>query len=103
MYLEKFKEFKYKVEKVEVDGVVFYLREITGDYFMKFKDEKDNFMQTCRMIHASLGDENGMLTENPADVNEFIKVVPNKTMIALAEEFAKLNSFEKKETELKNS
>ena len=45
----------------------------------------------------------GMLTENPADVNEFIKVVPNKTMIALAEEFAKLNSFEKKETELKNS
>ena len=59
MYLEKSKEFKYKVEKVEVDGVVFYLREITGDYFMKFKDEKDNFMQTCRMIHASLCDENG--------------------------------------------
>ena len=103
MYLEKFKEFKYKVEKVEVDGVVFYLREITGDYFMKFKDEKDNFMQTCRMIHASLFDENGKLTENPADFNEFIKVVPNKTMIALAEEFAKLNSFEKKEAELKNS
>ncbi len=103
MYLEKFKEFKYKVEKVEVDGVVFYLREITGDYFMKFKDEKDNFMQTCRMIHASLCDENGKLTENPADFNEFIKVVPNKTMMALAEEFAKLNSFEKKEAELKNS
>jgi hypothetical protein len=103
MYLEKFKEFKYKVEKVEVDGVVFYLREITGDYFVKFKDEKDSFMQTCRMIHASLCDENGNLTENPADFNEFIKVVPNKTMIALAEEFTKLNSFEKKEAELKNS
>ena len=52
------------------------------------------------MMHSSLCDENGALTEDPKDFNAFIKAVPNKVLNVLVKEFSELNIA--KEENLKN-
>ena len=49
-YLEQIKSLKFKISKVTVDGVDFYLRELSGKARLDFENEKDlqlrrNFMK----------------------------------------------------------
>ena len=43
------------------------------------------------MMHASLCDENGNLTEKPEDFDAFMESVPNKVLNALVNAFSALN------------
>lgn len=40
-YLERIKSMKFKTSKVTVDGVDFYLRELSGKARLDFEGEKD--------------------------------------------------------------
>ena len=44
-YLDQIKGLKFKVSKVTVDGVDFYLRELSGKARLNFEGEKD--LQLC--------------------------------------------------------
>ena len=58
-YLDQIKGLKFKVSKVTVDGVDFYLRELSGKLRLDFEGEKDLQLRVLKMMHASLCDENG--------------------------------------------
>lgn len=99
-YLEQIKSLKFKISKVTVDGVDFYLRELSGKARIDFENEKDLQLRVLKMMHASLCDENGNLTEKPEDFNAFMESVPNKVLNALVNAFSALNITS--ETSLKN-
>ena len=58
-YLDQIKGLKFKVSKVTIDGVDFYLRELSGKARLDFEDEQDLQLRVLKMMHASLCDENG--------------------------------------------
>ena len=71
-YLDQIKSLKFKISKVTDDGVDFYLREISVKARIDFENEKDLQLRVLKMMHASLCDENGNLTEKPEDFNVFM-------------------------------
>ena len=77
--------------KVTVDGVDFYLRELSGKARIDFENEKDLQLRVLKMMHASLCDADGNLTEKPEDFNAFMESVPNKVLNALVNAFSALN------------
>ena len=95
-YLEQIKGLKFKVSKVTVDGMDFYLRELSGKARLDFEGEKDLQLRVLKMMH----DENGNLTENPKDFDAFMESVPNKVLLQLVNAFSALNITG--ETHLKN-
>ena len=99
-YLDQIKGLKFKVSKVTVDGVDFYLRELPGKARLDFEGEKDLQLRVLKMMHASLCDENGKLTEKPEDFEAFMESVPNKVLLQLVNVFSALNITS--ETSLKN-
>ena len=99
-YLDQIKSLKFKISKVTVDDVDFYLRELSGKARIDFENEKDLQLRVLKMMHASLCDENGNLTEKPEDFNAFMDAVPNKVLNALVNAFSALNITS--ETSLKN-
>ena len=99
-YLDQIQSLKFKTSKVTVDGVDFYLRELSGKARIDFENEKDLQLRVLKMMHASLCDENGNLTEKPEDFNAFMDAVPNKVLNALVNAFSALNITS--ETSLKN-
>lgn len=99
-YLDQIKGLKFKVSKVTVDGVEFYLRELSGKVRLDFEGEKDLQLRVLKMMHASLCDENGKLTEKPEDFDAFMESVPNMVLNALVNAFSALNITG--ETHLKN-
>lgn len=100
-YLDAVKGLKFKVQKVEIEGITFYLRELSGRARMEFDAEPNMELRVLKMVHASLCDENGNLTEDPKQFNDFIAAVPNKILNVLVKEFSQLNITQ--EEELKNS
>ena len=90
-YLEQIKGLKFKVSKVTVDGVDFYLRELSGKARLDCENEKDLQLRVLRMMHASLCDENGKLTERPKEFKAFMESVPNKVLLQLVNAFSALN------------
>ena len=90
-YLDQIKGLKFKVSKVTVDGVDFYLRELSGKARLDFEGEKDLQLRVLKMMHASLCDENGNLTEKPEDFDAFMESVPNKVLLQLVNAFSALN------------
>ena len=90
-YLDQIKGLKFKVSKVTVDGVDFYLRELSGKARLDFEGEKDLQLRVLKMMHTSLCDENGNLTEKPEDFEAFMDAVPNKVLNALVNAFSALN------------
>ena len=90
-YLEQIKSLKFKTSKVSVDGVDFYLRELSGKARLDFEGEKDLQLRVLKMMHASLCDENGNLTEKPEDFDAFMESLPNKVLNALVNTFSALN------------
>ena len=99
-YLDQMKSLKFKISKVTIDGVDFYLRELSGKARLDFENERDLQLRVLKMMHASLCDANGNLTENPEDFNAFMESVPNKVLNALVNAFSALNITG--ETHLKN-
>lgn len=99
-YLDQIKGLKFKTSKVTVDGVDFYLRELSGKARIDFENEKDLQLRVLKMMHASLCDADGNLTEKPEDFNAFMESVPNKVLNALVNAFSVLNIAG--ETHLKN-
>ena len=99
-YLEQIKSLKFKTSKVTVDGVDFYLRELSGKARIDFENEKDLQLRVLKMMHASLCDADGNLTEKPEDFNAFMDAVPDKVQNQLVQEFSTLNITG--ETHLKN-
>ena len=99
-YLDQIKGLKFKVSKVTVDGVDFYLRELSGKARIDFENEKDLQLRVLKMMHASLCDADGNLTEKPEDFNAFMDAVPDKVQNQLVQEFSTLNITG--ETHLKN-
>ncbi len=67
---------------------------------LDFGDEKDLQLRVLKMMHASLCDENGKLTEKPEDFEAFMESVPNKVLLQLVNAFSALNITG--ETHLKN-
>ena len=100
-YLDQIKSLKFKTSKVTVDGVDFYLRELSGKARIDFENEKDLQLRVLKMMHASLCDADGNLTEKPEDFNAFMESVPNKVLNALVNAFSALNITD--ETCLKNN
>ena len=90
-YLDQIKSLKFKTSKVTVDGVDFYLRELSGKARIDFENEKDLQLRVLKMTHASLCDADGNLTEKPEDFNAFMESVPNKVLNALVNAFSALN------------
>ena len=86
-YLDQIKGPKFKVSKVTVDGVDFYLRELSDKARLDFEGEKDLQLRVLKMMH----DENGNLTENPKDFDAFMESVPNKVQLQLVNAFSALN------------
>ena len=86
-YLDQIKGLKFKVSKVTVDGVDFYLRELSDKARVDFEGEKDLQLRVLKMMH----DENGNLTENPKDFDAFMESVPNKVQLQLVNAFSALN------------
>ena len=68
-YLDQIKGLKFKVSKVTVDGVDFYLRELSGKARLDFEGEKDLQLRVLKMMHASLCDADGKLTEKPKELS----------------------------------
>lgn len=99
-YLDQIKGLKFKVSKVTIDGVDFYLCELSGKARLDFEGEKDLQLRVLKMMHASLCDENGKLTEKSKDFDAFIESVPNKVLLQLVNAFSALNITG--ETHLKN-
>ena len=99
-YLDQIKGLKFKVSKVTVDGVDFYLRELSGKVRLDFEGEKDLHLRVLKMMHASLCDADGKLTEKPEDFDAFMESVPNKVLLQLVNAFSALNITG--ETHLKN-
>ncbi len=90
-YLDQIKALKFKISKISVDGVDFYLRELSGKARIDFESEKDIQLRVLRMMHASLCDPAGNLTEKPEDFDAFMGAVPNKVLNALVSAFSALN------------
>ena len=90
-YLEQIKSLKFKTSKVTVDGVDFYLRELSGKARLDFEGEKDLQLRVLKMMHASLCDADGKLTEKPKDFEAFMESVPNKVQLQLVNAFSALN------------
>jgi len=90
-YLDQIKSLKFKISKVTVDGVDFYLRELSGKARLDFENEKDLQLRVLKMMHASLCDADGNLTEKPEDFDAFMDAVPNKVLNALVNAFSALN------------
>ena len=90
-YLDQMKSLKFKISRVTVDGVDFYLRELSGKARLDFENEKDLQLRVLKMMHASLCDADGNLTEKPEDFNAFMESVPNKVLNALVNAFSDLN------------
>ena len=99
-YLDQIKSLKFKISKVTVDGVDFYLRELSGKARLDFENEKDLQLRVLKMMHASLCDADGSLTEKPENFDVFMESVPNKVLNALVNAFSALNITG--ETHLKN-
>ena len=68
-YLEQIKSLKFKTSKVTIEGVDFYLRELSGKARLDFEGEQDLQLRVLKMMHASLCDADGNLTEKPEDFN----------------------------------
>ncbi len=90
-YLDQIKSLKFKISKVTVDGVDFYLRELSGKARIDFENEKDLQLRVLKMMHASLCDADGNLTEKPEEFDAFMDAVPNKVLNALVNAFSALN------------
>ena len=90
-YLDQIKSLKFKISKVTVDGVDFYLRELSGKARLDFENEKDLQLRVLKMMHASLCDADGSLTEKPENFDVFMESVPNKVLNALVNAFSALN------------
>ena len=90
-YLDQIKSLKFKISKVTVDGVDFYLRELSGKARLDFEGEKDLQLRVLKMMHASLCDADGNLTEKSEDFDAFMESVPNKVLNALVNAFSALN------------
>ena len=58
---------------------------------LDFEGKKDLQLRVLKMMHASLCDENGNLTEKPKDFDAFMESVPNKVLNALVNAFSALN------------
>lgn len=71
-----------------------------GKARIDFENEKDLQLRVLKMMHASLCDADGNLTEKPEDFNAFMESVPNKVLNALVNAFSALNITG--ETHLKN-
>ena len=100
-YLDAIKALKFRVQKVEIEGITFYLRELSGRARMEFDGEKNMEIRVLKMMHSSLCDENGNLTEDPKDFDDFMAATPNKILLTLVNAFSDLNIT--REEELKNS
>ena len=90
-YLDQIKSLKFKISKVTVDGVDFYLRELSGKARLDFENEKDLQLRVLKMMHASLCDADGSLTEKPENFDVFMESVPNKVLNALVNACSALN------------
>ena len=90
-YLDQIKSLKFKISRVTVDGVDFYLRELSGKARIDFENEKDLQLRVLKMMHASLCDADGNLTEKPEEFDAFMDAVPNKVLNALVNAFSALN------------
>ena len=90
-YLDQIKSLKFKISKVTIDGVDFYLRELSGKARIDFENEKDLQLRVLKMMHASLCDADGNLTEKPEDFDAFMESVPNKVLLQLVNAFSTLN------------
>ena len=90
-YLDQIKSLEFKISRVTVDGVDFYLRELSGKARLDFENEKDLQLRVLKMMHASLCDADGNLTEKPEDFDAFMESVPNKVLNALVNAFSALN------------
>ena len=99
-YLDQIKGLKFKISKVTIDSVDFYLRELSGKARLDFENEKDLQLRVLKMMHASLCDADGNLTEKPEDFDAFMESVPNKVLLQLVNAFSALNITG--ETHLKN-
>ena len=64
-YLEQIKSLKFKISKVTVDGVDFYLRELSGKARLDFENEKDLQLRVLKMMHASLCEPKSRRTSMP--------------------------------------
>ena len=100
-YLDAVKGLKFKVQKVDIEGITFYLRELSGRVRIAYEGEVDISVKVLKMMYASLCDENGELSEKPEDFNAFMAAVPNKVLNILINEFTRINSVN--EEELKNA
>ena len=90
-YLDQIKGLKFKISKVTIDSVVFYLRELSGKARLDFENEKDLQLRVLKMMHASLCDADGNLTEKTEDFDAFMESVPNKVLLQLVNAFSALN------------
>ena len=90
-YLDQIKGLKFKISKVTIDSVDFYLRELSGKARLDFENEKDLQLRVLKMMHASLCDADGNLTEKPEDFDAFMESVPNKVLLQLVNAFSALN------------
>ena len=90
-YLDTLKTLKFKISKVTFEGADFYLRELSGKARLDFEGEKDLQLRVLKMMHASLCDADGNLTEKPEDFDAFMESVPNKALLQLVNAFSALN------------
>ena len=49
-YLEQIQSLKFKTSKVTIDGVDFYLRELSGKARIDFENEKDLQLRVLKMM-----------------------------------------------------
>lgn len=87
-YLDTVKGLRFRVKEVRTEEAVFYLRELSGKIRMEFESEPSMERRLLKMMHASLCDPDGNLTENPGDFDAFMEAVPNRVIDALIKEFS---------------
>lgn len=102
-YIDSLSKLKFKTKKAEIEGITFYLREISLGTRLKYEQEKDNTVKILKMMYSSLCDENGNLTEKEEDFDRFVEVTPERILRNLITAFTELNyPNEQKDTDLKN-
>lgn len=102
-YLDSLSQLKFKVSKVEIEGIVFYLREISLATRLKYEKEQDQMTKIIKMLYESLCDADGKPTEKPEDFDRFVETMPERMLKDLVTAFTQLNYPNKEEDQqLKN-
>ncbi len=90
-YIDALSHLKFKTTSTEIEGITFYLREISLGTRLKYEKEQDNMTKILKMMYASLCDEDGNLTEKEENFDRFVAVMPERVLKKLVDAFTSLN------------